>query len=590
MLETPVLFMIFNRPDTTQQVFNAIKKQQPTKLFVGADGHRRDKDEAELCEYTREIIKQIDWDCELHTLYRTENLGSKDAVRGAIDWMFTFVEEGIILEDDCLPDDSFFSFCQLMLNTYRNETKIKIISGSNYFYEQFNHINSYCFLPYTFIWGWATWKNRWEEVSFDDKTFNPDQYKNKLKEICYNSKLMENHLFAEVNTTIKGQQNAWDSYLLLSSVLSDGLSIVPNRNLISNIGEQSSRTNEIVKKQAQKYSSFRKPLVSMDSATIIHPNEISLDYKKNKSTIIGISKCLVGELYFLPPFIRRRIYKLIKFKDIYWVGRQCRRLLLPYFPFLKAKEIQTGKLQRYAKHTGVNTEKNKSDCLAIIVPCFKHAIFLKKCLDSIKNQTVLPNKLIIVNDASPDHTPKVILDFITSNPQVDVLQIQNPTNIGQAACINKAIEAHYADLYMIVNDDDCLLPRAVEHQLDVFRKNEDIHLFGASGFIVTDNAEIDKQLQVSHLIEPNVQFRYPEACWSYKENNDLNMMHTSSAFTRIAWGHVGGYYTDKTKRLVPFSDRDFQLRVNACFVVGVDDKLPLGFWRSNSSVDRGLNS
>ena len=112
-LITPVLFVIFNRPDTTQKVFNAIRQAKPKQLFVAADGPREGKEgEKEKCEQVREIIEQIDWDCEVKTLFRDKNLGCKIAVSSAIDWFFENVEEGIILEDDCLPSQSFFWYCQ----------------------------------------------------------------------------------------------------------------------------------------------------------------------------------------------------------------------------------------------------------------------------------------------------------------------------------------------------------------------------------------------------------------------------------------------------------------------------------------------
>ena len=126
---TPVLFLIFNRPDTTRQVFNEIRKAQPAQLFVAADGPRKDRDsDFELCKKTREIVRQVDWDCEVFTRFQEENLGCKRAVSSAIDWFFSNVEEGIILEDDCVPDQSFFPFCQELLEKYRHDERIMMIS------------------------------------------------------------------------------------------------------------------------------------------------------------------------------------------------------------------------------------------------------------------------------------------------------------------------------------------------------------------------------------------------------------------------------------------------------------------------------
>jgi len=150
-MKKPVLFLIFNRPDTTKQVFEAIREYQPKQLFIAADGPREEKhNEKELCEETRKIAQKVDWDCEVKTLFRNENLGCRDAVSSAIDWFFENVEDGIILEDDCLPNQSFFKFCEEMLELYKNDTRIMHISGNNllnnvksktdYYFSKIEHI------------------------------------------------------------------------------------------------------------------------------------------------------------------------------------------------------------------------------------------------------------------------------------------------------------------------------------------------------------------------------------------------------------------------------------------------------------------
>ena len=133
LFKVPVLFLIFNRPDTTQQVFDEIRKARPEQLYVAADGPRKDQSaDYELCKKTRDIIQQVDWDCKVFTCFRDENLGCKRSVSSAIDWFFSHVEEGIILEDDCVPDQSFFPFCQELLEKYRDDTRIMMISGNNF--------------------------------------------------------------------------------------------------------------------------------------------------------------------------------------------------------------------------------------------------------------------------------------------------------------------------------------------------------------------------------------------------------------------------------------------------------------------------
>lgn len=132
MFETPILFLIFNRPDVTQRVFEEIKKQKPKFLFIAADGPRENKEgELEKCLQTREIINLIDWDCELKTLFREKNLGCRNAVSSAIDWFFENVESGIILEDDTLPHPDFFRFCEELLIKYKDDERIWLITGTN---------------------------------------------------------------------------------------------------------------------------------------------------------------------------------------------------------------------------------------------------------------------------------------------------------------------------------------------------------------------------------------------------------------------------------------------------------------------------
>ena len=142
--KTPILFIIFNRPDVTQKVFNEIKKIKPKKLFITADG-ARNEDEWKKCNKARNIINQIDWECEIRKNYSDKNLGCKIGVSSGIDWFFKNVEQGIILEDDCLPNQSFFWFCRELLSKYKDDKRIGSISGSNPFTRNFQHSNSYFF-------------------------------------------------------------------------------------------------------------------------------------------------------------------------------------------------------------------------------------------------------------------------------------------------------------------------------------------------------------------------------------------------------------------------------------------------------------
>ena len=165
-LRTPVALLIFNRPDTTERVFNAVAKARPSKLLVVADGPRDSRPgEAARCEQTRAIIKRVDWDCEVITNFADRNMGCKLRVSSGIDWIFEQVEEAIILEDDCLPDPSFFRFCDEMLERYRDNERVGMVSGGNLQFGRHRGTGSYYFSKYTHIWGWASWRRAWKRTS-----------------------------------------------------------------------------------------------------------------------------------------------------------------------------------------------------------------------------------------------------------------------------------------------------------------------------------------------------------------------------------------------------------------------------------------
>lgn len=229
---TPILFMIFNRPDTTQLVFNEIRKVKPTHLFIAADGPRPNKaGEAERCRITREIITQVDWDCNVQTLFRDENLGCGKAVSQALTWFFGNVDEGIVLEDDCQPTEDFFPFCQQMLERYRTDLRIQSICGTNIFYENYSCPDSYFFTTESGVWGWASWANRWADYSFDLVGYDTsilDKYRRNKRKYRFLSTTLDQMKRHAIDT--------WDYQWLLCAVKNSRLCIIPKYNLVSNIG------------------------------------------------------------------------------------------------------------------------------------------------------------------------------------------------------------------------------------------------------------------------------------------------------------------------------------------------------------------
>jgi len=236
---TPVLFLVFNRPDTTQQVFNVIKQVKPKQLFVAADGPRPNKKgEVEKCETVKAIVNQVDWDCELKTLFREENLGCKMAVSSAITWFFENVEQGIILEDDCLPDLSFFSFCEELLFRYKDDDRIGHIGGNCFSQNLIKEGLSYDFCSFAHIWGWASWRRVWKNYDVNFKYWEEalkDKKKRKnilrnLREQLYFSSYISDAIYE------KNGMNTWDVQYLFLLRVQNQLSIYPAVNLVMNIG------------------------------------------------------------------------------------------------------------------------------------------------------------------------------------------------------------------------------------------------------------------------------------------------------------------------------------------------------------------
>lgn len=291
-LITPVLFMIFNRPDTTQKVFDAIKQAKPKQLFVAADGPREDKEgEKEKCEQAREIIEQVAWDCEVKKLFRDNNLGCKIAVSSAIDWFFENVEEGIILEDDCLPNQSFFWFCQEMLKYYRNDTRIMHISGDNFQFGRKRGEGSYYFSKYAHVWGWATWKRAWKHYDVDMKNFIKFKIENQIENI-FKINQQKKYWMKIFQLVYDGKIDTWDYIWVFFCFINNGLCIMPNKNLVSNIGfsEDALHTKD-------EKSVFSK--IKADEMTkILHPEFLTINREADYFTF---------RLFFSNRYIVRRV-------------------------------------------------------------------------------------------------------------------------------------------------------------------------------------------------------------------------------------------------------------------------------------------
>jgi len=237
MMRSPVLFLVFNRPDTTTRVFEAIRRAKPPQLYVAADGPRAARaGEKERCDAVRRIATAVDWPCELVTLLREQNLGCKRAVSSAISWFFEHEAEGIVLEDDCVPDPTFFGYCDELLERYRDDPRVMCISGDNFISGVWKPQESYYFSKYIHIWGWATWRRAWAFYDVDMKDWR------KAGSVELTTRRMPgepraaahwSELFDRVSS---GQIDTWDYQWTYTCWRQGGLSCMPTTNLISNVG------------------------------------------------------------------------------------------------------------------------------------------------------------------------------------------------------------------------------------------------------------------------------------------------------------------------------------------------------------------
>lgn len=312
LFNVPVLFIVFNRLDLTKQVFSRIKQIKPKKLFIAADGPRLNNVEDKIkCEQVRQyLVANIDWSCELKTLFREENFGCAKACAGAIDWFFSQVEEGVVIEDDCLIDLSFFRFCAEMLEKYRNDKRIMQIT-STYFGEPFLNKYSYYFSRIASVGAWASWRRAWNYYSltmeslplFLEEKQMLNIYHKKITASCWN--WIFNFLYTEKH------KNTWDFQWAYAIFSNNSLIINPGVNLVTNIGftqesTHGSNADSILANNPSQSIEF-----PLKHPCFILPNRITDDWKNNY--LIGANWHIFGAKQFLRKiglfnFVKKIVY------------------------------------------------------------------------------------------------------------------------------------------------------------------------------------------------------------------------------------------------------------------------------------------
>lgn len=277
-LNTAVLFLVFNRLDTTKQVFGAIRNAKPPRLYIAADGARENKDgEAEKVQAVRDFILQsIDWECDVKTLFRDKNLGCKNAINSALEWFFENEEQGIILEDDCLPNQSFFWYCETLLEKYKNDARIGQVSGFNIFSKNEELKESYMFLTGGPIWGWATWRRVYKQLEIYNHTSLDDIYQ---AIYGFTDDLNEsNHIRNNLELVRSGKLSTWDYDWGAMLKANSQLSIVPRVNLVTNVGFGEDATHTTT----SDISTSNNCGADIDVVNMKHPSLIATNKKLSK--------------------------------------------------------------------------------------------------------------------------------------------------------------------------------------------------------------------------------------------------------------------------------------------------------------------
>jgi hypothetical protein len=268
-LRTPVALLIFNRPDATAKVFAAVRAARPSRLLVVADGPRAGRpDEAALCTAARAVLDGVDWTCEVTTNFAEANLGCRGRVSSGLDWVFGQVEEAIILEDDCLPHPDFFPFCQALLERYRDDQRVMMISGTNALGRAVIS-ESYLFSRYFAIWGWATWRRAWRQYDIGLAGWAREKARSSLRS-CYPA-FVARYFTQAFDAVASGRLDTWDYQWVYACIFNSGLSITPRVNLVSNIGTEGTHTIEGLGEES-------KPSMSLGGGELIHPRHVHPDH------------------------------------------------------------------------------------------------------------------------------------------------------------------------------------------------------------------------------------------------------------------------------------------------------------------------
>lgn len=300
ILQKPILLLIFNRPDTTQKVFEQIKIAKPPRLYIASDGARANKPgEREIVAQVRKyVLDNIDWNCNVKTLFREENLGCGVAISQAVTWFFENEKDGIILEDDCVPHQSFFYFCEKLLDHYRYDKRVWHVSG-NQFLDNFDNGASYYFAKVQHCWGWASWADRWQHYKFDLQDYDKKNIKNFSSE-----KQVQKYWLSILKQMKEHKIDTWDYQWAFWIVAHQGLCINPSKNLVSNIGIVGTHFEDVMDSPL-----LNRPTYAVDHIT--HPQRVVIDEKATEQIYRQVF--VAPRQVFVAPRLIRLFKKILRF-------------------------------------------------------------------------------------------------------------------------------------------------------------------------------------------------------------------------------------------------------------------------------------
>lgn len=274
--QNPIVLIVFNRPAHTEIVFEAIRKQRPSDLFVIADGPRmaRPSDD-KLCEEVRSIVSKVDWPCNVRSNFSGSNLGPKERVGSGLDWVFNQVDRAIILEDDCLPNPDFFRFCQELLEKHNHDHRVMAVTGNNFQRGVERGTSSYYFSKYFHGWGWATWRRAWKKYEPDMPFWRTwresEDWHQKFRDPVERFYWRKRFDRLETDGT-----DAWDYPFLASIWKAGALTATPNVNLVSNIGFDEVATN------TKSSSSWLAGIPTQTLGEIRHPDRVEQNLQADR--------------------------------------------------------------------------------------------------------------------------------------------------------------------------------------------------------------------------------------------------------------------------------------------------------------------